>query len=256
VAQTLPGYDVTSFAGLAATGGTPRAVIARLNRELHAVLALPEINKRLLETGGDVRPSSPEEMGRHVAGDIAKVEARGGGEEDRAAVTAKMRDSVIRDTDCVAAERQVRITNHRITPLTKGETMKILYFDDFKLGVLKGDSVVDVSAVVKDIPHTGPHNLISGLIERFADYRAKLEKAVADGKGVPVSSVRIRPPLPKPVTYRLHGRQLHGRRYPQRARDRSTPFTRPRAPSSATATPWCCRTYRPPCSKAKRNSRW
>jgi tripartite-type tricarboxylate transporter receptor subunit TctC len=72
VAQTLPGYDVTSFAGLAATGGTPRAVIARLNRELHAVLALPEINKRLLETGGDVRPSSPEEMGRHVAGDIAK----------------------------------------------------------------------------------------------------------------------------------------------------------------------------------------
>jgi len=78
--------------------------------------------------------------------------------------------------------------------------MKILYFDDFKLGVLKGDAVVDVSAVVKDIPHTGPHNLISGLIERFADYRSKLEKAVADGKGVPVSSVRIRPPLPKPVT--------------------------------------------------------
>ena len=72
VAQTLPGYDVTSFAGLAATGGTPRAVIARLNRELHAVLALPEIHKRLVETGGDVRPGSPDEMGRHVASDIAK----------------------------------------------------------------------------------------------------------------------------------------------------------------------------------------
>ena len=78
--------------------------------------------------------------------------------------------------------------------------MKILYFDDFKLGVLKGDTVVDVSAVVKDIPHLGPHDLINGLIERFADYRAKLEKAVADGKGVPVSGVRIRPPLPRPVT--------------------------------------------------------
>jgi 2-keto-4-pentenoate hydratase/2-oxohepta-3-ene-1,7-dioic acid hydratase in catechol pathway len=59
---------------------------------------------------------------------------------------------------------------------------------------------VDVSDVVKDIPHTGPHNLISGLIERFADYRGKLEKAAASGKGVPVSKVRIRPPLPKPVT--------------------------------------------------------
>ena len=46
--------------------------------------------------------------------------------------------------------------------------MKILFFDDFKLGVLKGDAVVDVSQVVKDIPHTGPHNIIIGLIERFS----------------------------------------------------------------------------------------
>jgi len=76
--------------------------------------------------------------------------------------------------------------------------MKLLYFDDFKLGVLKGDAVVDVTAVVDDIPHTGPHDLINGLIERFSDYRKRLEKAVADGKGVPLSKVRIRPPLPKP----------------------------------------------------------
>jgi 2-keto-4-pentenoate hydratase/2-oxohepta-3-ene-1,7-dioic acid hydratase in catechol pathway len=76
--------------------------------------------------------------------------------------------------------------------------MKLLYFDDFKLGVLNGDRVVDVSAVVADIPHTGPHDLISGLIARFDDYRARLEDAAASGKGVPVSEVRIRPPLPKP----------------------------------------------------------
>src|SRR5215216_2917523 len=77
--------------------------------------------------------------------------------------------------------------------------MKILFFDDFKLGVLKGDNtVVDVSAVVQDIPHIGPGDLISGLIERFASYRSKLEQAAAQGQGVPVSSVRVRPPLPKP----------------------------------------------------------
>ena len=76
--------------------------------------------------------------------------------------------------------------------------MKILYFDDFKLGVLKGDTVVDVSAVVQDIPHTGPHDLINGLIEHFDDYRGKIEAAVESGTGVPVSSVHIRPPLPKP----------------------------------------------------------
>ncbi len=55
--------------------------------------------------------------------------------------------------------------------------MKILYFDDYKLGVLKGDTVVDVSAVVQNIPHLGPHDLINGLIERFAEYRPKLEEA-------------------------------------------------------------------------------
>src|SRR6059058_4493358 len=78
--------------------------------------------------------------------------------------------------------------------------MKILYFNDFRLGVLKGDnSVVDVTAIVQDIPHTGPGDLINGLIERFASYRSKLEQAAAQGSGVPLASVRIRPPLPKPA---------------------------------------------------------
>ena len=49
--------------------------------------------------------------------------------------------------------------------------MKLLFFDDFKLGVLKGDTVVDVSDVVRNIPHTGAHNLINGLIERLPSIR-------------------------------------------------------------------------------------
>ncbi|MSO80061.1 MAG: FAA hydrolase family protein [Alphaproteobacteria bacterium] len=76
--------------------------------------------------------------------------------------------------------------------------MKILYFDDFRLGILRGDQVVDVSAEVQDIPHTGPGDLMNGLIARFDAYRAKLDKAAAAGKGVPLASVRIRPPLPRP----------------------------------------------------------
>lgn len=78
--------------------------------------------------------------------------------------------------------------------------MKILFFDDFRLGIVKGDRVVDVSSVVREIPHTGPHNLINGLIEHFHVYRRRLEEAVAAGSGVPLASVRIRPPLPKPTT--------------------------------------------------------
>src|SRR5262245_46873791 len=77
--------------------------------------------------------------------------------------------------------------------------MRLCYFDDFRLGVVKGTNVVDVTSVVSDIPRTGPHNLMSGLIERFDNYRAKLEQAAASSAGVPLSSVRIREPLPKPA---------------------------------------------------------
>jgi len=77
--------------------------------------------------------------------------------------------------------------------------MRLLFFDDFKLGVLNGDTVVDVSAVVESIPHTGPHDLINGLIERFDEYRGRLGQAAAAGQGVPLSGVRVRSPLPKPA---------------------------------------------------------
>ncbi|BBK43483.1 gentisate 1,2-dioxygenase [Allostella vacuolata] len=76
--------------------------------------------------------------------------------------------------------------------------MKLAFFDDFRLGVVRGDAVVDVGAVVQDIPHVGPHDLINGLIERFEAYRGKLEAAAAAGRGIPLADVRLRPPLPKP----------------------------------------------------------
>src|SRR5258708_8361491 len=86
----------------------------------------------------------------------------------------------------------------------KGEgapPMKILYFNDFRLGVLKGDSsVVDVTAIVQDIPHTGPGDLINGLIERFSSYRQKLEQALAQGHGVPLATRPLPPPFPNPTT--------------------------------------------------------
>lgn len=75
--------------------------------------------------------------------------------------------------------------------------MKLAFFDDFKLGVVTGDSIHDVSAAVADIPHVEPGDLINGLIARFDAYRPRLAAAAA-GPGVPVASVRIRPPLPRP----------------------------------------------------------
>ena len=77
--------------------------------------------------------------------------------------------------------------------------MKLLFFDDFKLGVLNGDQVVDVSDVVKGIPHVGPQDILNGVITGWAEYRGKLEQAAKSGRGVPARSVRIRPPVPKPT---------------------------------------------------------
>ena len=77
--------------------------------------------------------------------------------------------------------------------------MKLGFFNDWRLAVVKGDAIVDVTAEVADVPHIGPHDLISGLIERFPSYRARLEAAAAGGKGVPIASAKIRPPLPRPV---------------------------------------------------------
>ena len=76
--------------------------------------------------------------------------------------------------------------------------MKLLNFDDFKLGVLKGDSVVDVSGAVSAIAHTSPGDLMNRLIANFADHRSRLEAVVNEQQGVPISQVRIRSPHPKP----------------------------------------------------------
>lgn len=77
--------------------------------------------------------------------------------------------------------------------------MKLCYFNDFVLGVVKGDAVVDVSAAVKDIAHVGPGDLMNSLIANFGAYRKKIEDAAAAGKGVPLAGVRLRPPVPKPT---------------------------------------------------------
>ena len=70
--QTLPGFEVTSFAGIAAPRATPRPVIDRLNQAFRAVLTDTEIVKRLYDLGGDARPSTPEEFRRHAEGEISK----------------------------------------------------------------------------------------------------------------------------------------------------------------------------------------
>ena len=76
--------------------------------------------------------------------------------------------------------------------------MKLCYFNDFRLGVIKGDQVVDVTEAAKGVPHRDTRDLIVGVIAEWDSYKGKLEKAAADGKGVPLAGVRLRPPVPRP----------------------------------------------------------
>ena len=76
--------------------------------------------------------------------------------------------------------------------------MKLAFCDEFVPSVVTGRGVVDVSDIVRDIPHTGPGDLMNGLIARFEAYRDRLEARAADGEAVPLDQVRLRPPLPRP----------------------------------------------------------
>ena len=67
-----PGYEASAWNSLAAPAKTPRAIVARLNKEVHAALAQPELRQRLHEFAIEARPSTPEALGALLVAEIAK----------------------------------------------------------------------------------------------------------------------------------------------------------------------------------------
>ena len=77
--------------------------------------------------------------------------------------------------------------------------MKLGFFgNDYKLGVVKGDNIVDASSVASAYG-SKPQDQIAGIIEDWSNARGKLEAAAAASGGVPISSVKIQAPSPKPT---------------------------------------------------------
>jgi tripartite-type tricarboxylate transporter receptor subunit TctC len=72
IAETLPGFEVMSWLGLAAPGGTARPIVERLNREVRAILELPEIRDKLAIVGNIPMPSTPEQMQDYIERDAAR----------------------------------------------------------------------------------------------------------------------------------------------------------------------------------------
>lgn len=63
----LPGYRTSSWNGLMAPAGTPRAVVDRLNHEVLKALARPDVRERLMTDGSEVFGSAPAEFGHFIA---------------------------------------------------------------------------------------------------------------------------------------------------------------------------------------------
>src|SRR3546814_20637797 len=76
--------------------------------------------------------------------------------------------------------------------------MRLFYADDYRLCALKGDQAIDITEVVKDLPHVRPEDLMSQLIGSFAEYREKIESVLARSSGPAVNTVETRAPLPRP----------------------------------------------------------
>jgi tripartite-type tricarboxylate transporter receptor subunit TctC len=72
IADTVAGYDVRTWLGMAAPKAAPAPVVARLNAALRSGLADPQVEERLRKVGMDVRATSPEEMRAMVAAQIAR----------------------------------------------------------------------------------------------------------------------------------------------------------------------------------------
>ncbi len=68
----LPDYDVSSWNALVAPARTPAGVVERLNGEANAVLALPEVRRRLLEVGVEARGGPPDGLRALLASEAGK----------------------------------------------------------------------------------------------------------------------------------------------------------------------------------------
>ncbi len=63
VAETLPGFELVAWQGLMAPRATPANIVERFNREMNAVIQLPDVHQRLNDNGMEVAGGTPDAFG-------------------------------------------------------------------------------------------------------------------------------------------------------------------------------------------------
>jgi tripartite-type tricarboxylate transporter receptor subunit TctC len=72
VAETVPGYEASALFGMGAPKNTPKEIVEKLNKEINAILAEPEMKKLLVELGGEPLIQSPEAFGEMIKAENEK----------------------------------------------------------------------------------------------------------------------------------------------------------------------------------------
>ena len=71
----VPGYELTSWFGILAAAGTPRPIVDQLNAAIVKIVAMPDVQKTMLEGGSDPQSSTPDEFMARIRSDVAKFRA-------------------------------------------------------------------------------------------------------------------------------------------------------------------------------------
>jgi 2-keto-4-pentenoate hydratase/2-oxohepta-3-ene-1,7-dioic acid hydratase in catechol pathway len=77
--------------------------------------------------------------------------------------------------------------------------MRFIFFDDFKPGVVVDETVWNISSLIKDTPLHQPQEVLKHIIENDPILSPKIKQYCEVTTGTPLDSLRVRPPVPKPV---------------------------------------------------------
>ncbi|MBV7335785.1 fumarylacetoacetate hydrolase family protein [Chloroflexi bacterium TSY] len=77
--------------------------------------------------------------------------------------------------------------------------MKFVLYNEYVPGILKGDQIFDVSAVLDELGAHSAQEMVPMMITNWAWLRPRIEEILENQPGVALDSVRLRPPVPKPA---------------------------------------------------------
>ena len=76
--------------------------------------------------------------------------------------------------------------------------MQLVFFNEFQLGIIRDNQVIDVGAAVADLNTRNPQALMTEIITEWDSVGPKIAQAAEGQSGIALDAVTLRPPLPRP----------------------------------------------------------